>query len=319
LLCILIAGFSGANKSFYMFEAKTANLSISSSNLANFENLVGRGNGEVSSLTTAALTSASSTSTNITASDLGLADYYTVSLWNYCSITSTNKTCSKPAFNWAASTLNTTKLTSLTSSTGVNVTLPKEITSALKTFTTVNRWTEVVYIIALIATIVELIFGFFALCSRVGSCCTFIVSGVSTVAIMAASVMASVMDLSVVGALDSAGKAYGMKASFNTSWLTSTWLAVVFSLGGALFWMFTICCCAADHHSKGNRRSNMDTEKLIPTGAYQRVEEPYISGSYDASQQHGVYNTQQEYGIPMHQVKAPTGNAAYEPYSHTAI
>lgn len=326
LICILIVMLAGVtNHNLDMFEVNTKNLSISSNSLANLENLVKR---DLSHLTSAALENANAANAaatsgiNITAADLGLADKYKVSLWNYCYQTGSNTTCTKAKFGWASSALNTTAIESLASTTtGVKVTLPKELTASLKTFTVFSKWTDVVYIIAFITCVVELFFGIFAICSRAGSCLTFLVSGLSTVSIVAASVMATVQSSIVVGTLDSTAKAYGVKSSLNTSFLATTWLAAAFSIGGGLFWMFTICCCAADHHSKrSNRRSHADDgEKLIPTGAYQRVGEPeqYHNGAY-AGQQQGIYAPQQQYGVPTNS-KPMRGNGAYEPYAHAAI
>jgi len=326
LICILIVMLAGVtNHNLDMFEVNTKNLSISSNSLQNLENLVKR---DLSHLTSAALENANAANTaatagiNITAADLGLADKYKVSLWNYCYETGSNTTCTKAKFGWASSALNTTAIESLASSTtGVKVTLPKELTASLKTFTVFSKWTDVVYIIAFITCVVELFFGIFAICSRAGSCLTFLVSGLSTVTIVAASIMATVQSSIVVGTLDSTAKAYGVKSSLNTSFLATTWLAAAFSIGGGLFWMFTICCCAADHHTKrSNRQSRADdSEKLIPTGAYQRVGEPehYHNGAY-AGQQQGIYAPQQQYGVPSN-ARPIRGNGAYEPYAHAAI
>ena len=315
LVCLLIAMLAGiTDKNLDMFEVKTQNFSVSSSSLKNFEDLLKRepDTGHFSALTAAALNGAAtstSTSVNITAADLGLADSYKISLWNYCATTGSKTTCSKGKFNWASSELNTTNITTLASSTGTNVTLPKEIRDSLKTFTVVSKWTEVVYIIAFIASVLEIVVGLLGFCSRMGSCCTFIVSGFSTTAVIVASIMATVMSSVVVGAIESAAKAYGAKASLNTNFLAVTWLAAAFSIGAGLFWLFSICCCAADHH-KSKRRSAGDGEKLLPTGGsgYQRVEDPH---GFDANTAYGP----QTQGIHTHQ--QPIGRqGAYEPYSH---
>jgi hypothetical protein len=305
----MLAGVT--NHSLDMFEVNTKNLSISSNSLANLENLVTKR--FISDLTTTALSNANAAATagvNFTAADLGLADTYKVSLFNYCYQSGTNTTCTKAKFDWASSALNTTAIQKLASTTtGVTVTLPKELTTSLHTFTVVSKWTEVVYIIAFVTCVVELVVGLFGFCSRIGSCCTFLISGISTVTIIVASIMATVQSSIVVGAIDSVAKAYGVHSSINTSFLATTWLAAAFSIGGGLFWMFSMCCCAADHHKHSNRRSRAgDTEKLIPTGAYQRVGEPDHIHPY-AGQQQGVYAPQQ----PVR------GNGAYEPYAHAAI
>ncbi|PMD33835.1 hypothetical protein L207DRAFT_517863 [Hyaloscypha variabilis F] len=321
LICILIVMLAGVtNHNLDMFEVNTKNLSISSNSLANLENLITKRFTGLDHLTAAALNNAAS-GNNITAADLGLADTYKVSLFNYCYQTGTNTTCTKAEFNWAASALNTTAIEKLASTTaGVTVTLPKELTTSLHTFTVVSKWTEVVYIIAFVTCVSELIVGLFGFCSRIGSCCTFLISGISTVAIVAASIMATIQSSIVVGAIDSVAKAYGVHSSIDTSFLATTWLAAAFSIGGGLFWMFSMCCCAADHHKHSNRRSRGgDTEKLIPTGQYQRVGEPADHFHPYAGQQQGVYAPQQQpYGVPSNN-KPIRASGAYEPYAHAAI
>lgn len=328
LVCILMSMLAGiTNKNLDMFEVKTQNLSISSSDLTNLENLIKfkrdalpEDHPVVAHLTFDALNGAASTATssssvNITAADLGLADSYKVSLWNYCSKTGSKTNCTEAKFNWAASALNTTTIEKLASSTsGVTVTLPKSLTSALKTFTVFEKWTEVVYIIAVLTCAFEIFLSLFAFYSRAGSCITFLISGLSTTTIIAASIMATVQVSIVTGSIDSVAKAYGAKASINTSFLATTWLAVVFSIASGFFWTFTICCCASDHHSKKSRsRGGDDAEKLIPTGAYQRVHDDHTA----YPQQTGVYNNQ-AYATPAHNVKAERGGA-YEPYSHSSV
>jgi hypothetical protein len=324
LICILLTMTAGiTSKDLDLFQVNASGLSISSSSLSNLENLLKRNTTHFSSLTVAALTGGSSSSSsstiNITAADLGLADRYKVSLWNYCSQTGSNTTCTKGKFNWASDALNVTAIEDLASTTsGQNVTLPKELRTSLKTFVTVNKWTEVVYLIALLTCVLELVVGIFGFCSRAASCVTYIVSGLSTISIIIASVMSTVLGAITVGSIDSTAKAYGVKASLNTSFLAITWLAAAFSIGGGLFWMFTICCCAADHHSKSpkNRRSRggEDAEKLIPSGAYQRVDDTHYNG-----QQTGVYHNQGAFAVPTPNVKPTHNNGAYEPYSHAAI
>ncbi|CZT04461.1 uncharacterized protein RAG0_10899 [Rhynchosporium agropyri] len=364
LICILIVMLAGVtNRSLDMFEIQTANLSISSSSLANFADAVIKRNDDLSSLTIAGQAPnppppqrpdsfSSSTLTgqvpnppqrpdsfssstlaglapnlgdNITAAALGLADSYKVSLWNYCRTTGKDTTCTKAQFDWASTKLNTSTVEDSASSiTGKKVRLPSELRRALKSFKAVSKWTEVVYIIALIACVAELFMGLFGFCSRVGSCLTFVISGVSTVTIVLASVMASVQSSLVVGAVKASARSYGVQGSLNTSFLATTWLAAVFSIGAGVFWMMTICCCAASSgSSKRKSRGVDDAEKSMPTGAYQRVDDSQHNNQGYQGQQTGIYNAQQstEYGVPMHNVKpvARGGNGAYEPYSHTAI
>ncbi|RDL31111.1 uncharacterized protein BP5553_09900 [Venustampulla echinocandica] len=313
LICILIVMLAGVtNKNLDMFEIDVKNLSISSSSLLNIANGVKNAKREpvalpgdhFSGLTTQAL---GPNAVNITAADLNLADSYKVSLWSYCSTRGSETNCSKPKFNWATSATNVTELEQIASTkTNAAVKLPKELASALKTFTAVTKWTTVVYIIAIIATAVELVVGLFGFCSRVGSCVTYLVSGIATMSLIVATVMATAVSAIAVGAVKSVAKAYGVQASINTSFLATAWLAVAFSLAAGLFWLFSMCCCASDNHSK-KRNSHADKEKLIPTGNYHHIENPQQvhSGHYGAPS-----------GAPMY---GGRGNGAYEPYSHTNI
>ncbi|TVY40156.1 hypothetical protein LOCC1_G007430 [Lachnellula occidentalis] len=325
LICILIAMLAGiTNHSLDMFEVDTKNMSISTNDLANLENLAKRmaspepGN-PLSYLTQAAQSSATTlaehytSGTNLTAADLGLADSYKVSLWNYCSVTGSKSNCTKGKFDWATKATNITLLESVANAaTGSsNTTLPKTLKDSLKTFAVVTKWTEVVYIIAIILAAINLVMGIFAFFSRVGSCITWIVSGLSTVAVIAASLMATIESSIVVAAVKSTAKAYNVHASLNTSFLAVTWLACAFSIGAGLFWAFSICCCANDH--KKNRKSQGDSEKLIPGGTgYQRVGD---SHNFNNGQQTGVFNT----GVPLRNVQPQSHGGAYEPYSHAAI
>jgi hypothetical protein len=325
LVCIMIAMLAGiTNKSLDMFDVNTANLSISTNDLANLAHLTKRmaepGSSSLSLLTEAAQGPATTlaehyaSGTNLTAKDLGLADSYKVSLWNYCSVSGSETNCTKGKFDWATKATNITLLESVANAaSGVsNTTLPKSLADSLKTFAVVTKWTEVVYIIAIILAVVNLFLGIFAFFSRIGSCITWIISGLSTTAVIAASLMATIESSIVVGAIKSTAESYNVHATLNTSFLATTWLAVVFSIGAGLFWAFSICCCAADHH-KNNRRSLGDHEKLIPTGGYQRVDDPH---HFNNGQQTGVFNTG---GVPMRNVQPQRGNGAYEPYSHAAI
>lgn len=312
LVCILVVMLAGVtNKNLDMFEIDVKNLSISSSSLLNIADEVKNKREPValpadhfSGLITQAL---GPNAVNITAADLNLADKYKVSLWNYCSVRGDETTCTKAKFDWAASATNATELEQIASTkTNAPVKLPKELATALKTFTVVNKWTEVVYIFAIIATAVELVVGIFGFCSRVGSCITYLVSGIATTGLIVATAMATAVSGIAVGAVKSVAKSYGVQARINTSFLATAWLAVAFSIAAGLFWLFSMCCCASDHKSK-NRNSHADHEKLVPTGNYHHIENPQQvhSGHYGAPS-----------GAPMY---GGRGNGAYEPYSHTNI
>lgn len=301
-------------------QINTANLSVSTSELSSLVSTR-----DLSTLTAAA-TATITSGTNITAADLSLADSYKISLWVYCATTGSNNNCTSPEFNWAKEATNTTKLSDLALSVaGVSISLPDTITAALKTFSTVMYWAEIVYVIAGAVTAVELLIGFFALCSRIGSCCTFIVSAVSTVAIIAASVLSTVLASITVGSIKAVAEPYGVTGSINTSFLATTWIAAAFSLASGLFWMFSICCCKGGSSSNkyngaSSRFRDSDSHHgqapLVANaagfGGYERVHDPY------QPQESGT--TSAGYGVPMGQIRNHRQQqGAYEPYSHGAV
>lgn len=312
LVCLLIVGLAGvSNKSLFLFQINTQNLSISSTDLLSLATSKRDLSSSIISATSGGAT------TNITATDLGLADLYKVSLWNYCYTTGTTTVCSAPAFNWAANATNTTKFSSLaTTVAGVSIDIPEALSKALTTFATVSKWTEIVYIIAAAFVVIELLVGVFAICSRVGSCCTWLINGLSTIAVIAASALATAMASIVVGTMITIGKPYGITASINTTYLAFTWLAAAFSLAAGLFWLFSVCCCSPEHSARRDKhRSRAGDAVEKPFGGYQRVHDPFQPTAYGGNQESGVHHG---YNVPMGPIKGQRAGA-YEPYSHQAV
>lgn len=325
LICILIVALAGVtDKNLDMFDINTQNLSLSTNNLANLASLLKRSPEPVPVPVAAPVDitqaiNGALNGVNITAAELGLADSYKIDLWTFCSTTGTNTTCPKPKFNYAASAFNASAMEAHASSVaGQSVKLPSELTSALHDFQVLSKWTQIVYIVAFFATVAELVFGLFALCSRIGSCCTWIISGISTLAIILASVLATAGSAIVVGALDKVVKKFGVHAKLNTSFLAITWLAVAFSIAASVFWLASTCCCAPERRERNRNRRNFrgssDGEKLIGSGAlggngYERVGD--IPG-----QETGYTG----YSVPLQNFNKPTRveGAAYEPYRPAA-
>ncbi|KAK0734409.1 SUR7/PalI family-domain-containing protein [Lasiosphaeria miniovina] len=312
IIAMLVAGLAGvADKSLYMFQVNTTDLSISPLSVRKILNVRSpepQGFGlfhDVPSLINKEADDTSSKSTNITAADLGLFNLYDVGIWGYCYTPQNgSRECTKPQFNWATGALNTTTsgVNSLITSTGLNVTLPDGIMNAVQAFGTVSKWTQVVFIIAYVALGVELFFGAFANCSRAFSCVTFLVALVAMVAVCAAAALATATSVIVVGAVEGTAKFYGVKASFNTRFLAAVWIGAAFAIASGFFWLFTICCCKPDHTRK-NRERGPSAEKLM-SGPYQPLEV-----------QHGGYPQQYPQQYPQ-SYGAPQRDLAYEPYSH---
>ena len=329
LVALLVAGLAGvANKNLFLFEVNTTGLSISPSDAVG---IVTRSPDDIFTdpgLLTGSGAAGIAAGGNITAPDLGLYDLYQVSLWNLCYVTHNGSTgCSQPQFNWAVNAFNGTEnnFQQLSTLSGGMIDIPKAITDAITTFATIVKWTEVVFIIAYVALGVELFFGLCTSCSRAVSCLTWLVGTLAAVAVGGAAAMSTGIAAAVTGAVDGSAERFGVKASINTGFLAAVWIAVAFAVAAALFWIFTICCCAPDHSSRSSRRSNKrfldnEGEKLMPVGAYQPLHEPQQSGY---APQQGGFAAPQTYGYaPQYgnaRFGAPRSESAYEPYSHANV
>lgn len=323
LIAMLVGGLAGvADKGLYNFRVNLTDLQISPSQVSGILNGSAVPNLDDLNIDIPGIefVKRQEGARNLTTTDLGFYDIYDVSVWTYC-YTAQNGTreCNKAKFDWATNELNTTTgdINTLLTSTGLNVTLPDEISDAVELFGNAIRWTQIVFIIAYIALGVELFFGIFANCSRIFSCITWLVALFAAVAVGAAAGLATATAVIVVGAIEAIADEYGISADLNTRFLAAVWLGTAFAIGAALFWVFTICCCAPDHSSRrsgGSSPRHLDeNEKFIPRGgssdgtAYQRLSGPDAYNSGYAQQY-----PRQSYGPPQH-----TG--AYEPYSHARV
>lgn len=322
LVAILVAALAGvADKSLYMFQVNTTALSISPASISSLINKVTTRDPQTvgfhdEAAKAATSDSSSSKTSNITAADLGLYNLYDVNLWGYCYTPQNgSRACTQAQFNWAENALNTTKnnVNSLITVSGQNITLPTELTTAITTFGTVARWTQITFIIAIISLGIELFMGIFANCSRIFSCITFIIAGLATVAVCTAASLATAMSVVVVGAVEGSAKWYGVSAEFNTRFLAAVWIGAAFSIAAGFFWLFTCCCCAPDHSSRRSRKRGLENEKLIPNGSYQPIHDDhgYNNGfnNRHSGQQYGYTNAH----------AAPRRDMAYEPYSHANV
>ncbi|KAI1328985.1 hypothetical protein F5Y16DRAFT_139115 [Xylariaceae sp. FL0255] len=251
--------------------------------------------------------SGSAISGNITAKELGLGNVYTYSLWGMCTTGQDgNKTCTKAEFDWASKELNLTWVETFLKDLGQNDTIPKALTDGLNVYKTVNKWTEVVFIIAVIALALMFAVGLFSACSRAISCIVYIFSGFAFLAVTATAALLTATAVIIVGDVKVFGSHYGAKAAINWKFLAVAWIAVAAVLVASLFWLFSVCCCAPEHR-RSKRHHGSDGEKLLPGGAggYAPLSDPQHNGA-------GL-----GYGAP--QRGGARSDLAYEPYSHSRV
>lgn len=324
LIALLVATLSGVtHNSLYIFRVNVTDLSVNPSTIANLDGLINNlklnSRADIPAGNIPDLAAG-----NITAGKLGLDELYDVTLWGFCTTSHDGKReCTKSRFDWASEELNTTWIDNLGTVAGVKIKLPDEVQDGLKAFRALVKWTEVAFVVALIALGVELVVGVFSNCSRVVSCLTWLTAGIAAILVGIAAGLATAMGTVVVGTFEASARSYGVRSSIGGKFLAAAWIAFAFALAAAFFWLFTICCCKPEHrsrsghHGHSNNRHSNDGEKLLPSTAYAPLgNETQMSGAYGNDNQ----QSQLSRPYPSHPPRYPggTGRAdlAYEPYSH---
>lgn len=249
---------------------------------------------------------------NITAARLGL-DVYDMTLWGFCRTAGDGaRDCTKAQFDWASHYFNTTWLDNLGAVTGVKVALPCEVENGLHIYRTVNKWTEVAFVVALVALGLELLGGVLASQSRVASCLTWLAAGLATA-------LASI----VAGAVEGTARPYGVTATVGGPFLAAAWITFALAAGAAFFWLFTICCCMPEHcgsrspyRRAASKHRNTDSEKLLPATYAPLGNGHEMSGA-------AGHNANRHSHLGHHNAAQPPrypggSDMAYEPYSHRA-
>lgn len=248
--------------------------------------------------------------------DSTLADFYTIGLWGYCDgdISSgkfNTKTCSKPKAEYYFDPLLVWGL----NGTSIKDELPGDYNKVMKVYKSVSKWQFIAYVIAFVATALEILVGAFAICSRWGSCVTTLVAVVAFLFTTAASITSTVLFSIFKSSLGPALKAYGIYLDMGKNMFAATWLAVAFSLAAVLFWTFSVCCCSGrspyNHNSrhKGGITAEKAPYTYEPLGAGAAHAQPY-------GHQHST-----SYPPPIHPNEYPMTNTngrtnAYEPFRH---
>ncbi|KKY25179.1 putative integral membrane protein [Phaeomoniella chlamydospora] len=178
-------------------------------------------------------------------------------------------------------------------STSLEDLFPTALKKGLKIYQKVSHWMVIAYICAFALTLSEIVVGFFAICSRLGSLATTIVSSLSSLFIFASTLTSTILFATLTGTFNSVLKSYGIKASMGHSTFVATWLAVAFSWAAGFFWLLSVCCCSgrSPYHKNAERGRGLGAltgQRSIPAEKplynYERVESPYMSGA----QQSGV-------------------------------
>ncbi len=312
LVCLIIVGLGGTNKdnagfnNLYFFRANTSQIQVNSSILNLPSNPVTNNIPNINVI---------NGSSSPAASALGIKDFYHVSLWNYCSGDFSKNSsgqhndvvtfCSPHQNEFWFNPVDVWKL----NNTVADKFFSKELKSGLDTYKTVAKWMFICYIVAIISTIVEILVGFTALFSRLGSVATTIVSAVSSIFLIAFALTSTILYSTLTASFNTALKEYQIHGNLGRTIYVWVWLAVAFSLASGFFWMISSCCCSGrSDRIKGYGDGGRKGRRNAPYN-YERVESPYMGHSGNAPGYQAPLH-----GMPM-QNMGPK-RTAYEPFRH---
>lgn len=326
-ICLVMVEVSGWNKgvlpSYYFMKVNFTDMDISSTSTLDNTNTLALALQEVEN---------------------NLADVYEIHLWNYCSsdkrdgdITYCSKRQADYAFNpIAVFGLNKTTPTSTSSSSGALQSLESKVTGsinseeetllgkgakdALDVYRKASKAMFVLYAVSFWTTLATIILGITAIFSRWGSFLTWIFAVVSSILTLAAVALSTALFVALVEAFRGVFDPYNIHTQLGTHVLAVTWLSVLFSWAGTLFWLFSVCCCSGNPHHKSNKgglwnaeRKGMGYGEYNHGGqqrekGYDRASSPFLGHSDDADRVPlNAYPGQTAYG--------QTGS--YEPFRHT--
>lgn len=301
LVCLIIVGLGGTNKSnatfndLYFFRANTSSIVVDPRNLSLPEN----------ALTNAVIGEA----TTAVKDALHVYDFYHVSLWNYCAGNFTNGadnvTFCSPHTNefW----FNPVEVWGL-NNTGVDQFFSAELRNGLAAYETTTKWMFIAYMVALIATILEILVGFAALFSRLGSLATTLVSVVSSLFYIAFALTSTILYSVLAGTFNTALTKYNIHGNLGHNIYVAVWLGTAFSLGAGLFWMFSSCCCSG----RSDSIKGYGDPRPSRSHKYDRVSSPLPPAGGFAYGQPG-------YQQPSSHNMGPVGaqrQTSYEPFRH---
>lgn len=319
LILLIAVGLGGTNKNndglnnLYFFRATTHGIQANASNV------------DVPDFISRYL----NVSDTVGSSNVTVKDFYHVSLWNYCSgdlranrdfdkydaSKSDDVTmCSKRQSQFWFDPVEVWGLTG----TEADQLFSNQLRDGLKVYKSVAKWMVTSWIVAIIATAVEIVVGFFALFSRWGSLVTTIVSTVSSIFILSFALTATVLYSTLTGTFNHALKDYNIHGSLGHNIYVITWAAVLCSWVAGLFWLFSSCCCSGrSERIKGYNEpgKNRGSQAVHTPYNYQRVESPFLghSGNQQPSPSYQK-SPNPQLGVPMQSMGSRS--TAYEPFRH---
>lgn len=188
------------------------------------------------------------------ASELGLADFYTVGLWNTCEgkfkvdkdddkpIWKITK-CNKAKGDFYFDIIKILKESSTFRGNGEDD-IPKRLKDARSLSKRFHRVVLLCYVIAVIASVFTFLVGWFGLFSRWGSCVTLIFAEITMGTTFAGSLMATIIYQGYRGAFRLTRSKFGIDTEINGLVQALAWIAFGLAFVASFFWIFSSCCCS---------------------------------------------------------------------------
>lgn len=188
------------------------------------------------------------------AEELGLADFYTVGLWNTCegkfSIDKDDDKpvwkitkCGKAKGDFYFDAVKMLKEADEFKGDGEDE-IPKRIRDVRRLSRRFHRFVLFSYVIAIIASIIAFLVGWFGLFTRWGSCVTLIFVEVACGTTFVGSFFATLIMQTWRGAFRLSNKKFGIDVELNSIVQIFAWVAFLFTFVASFFWILSTCCCS---------------------------------------------------------------------------
>ncbi|KAI9726286.1 MAG: hypothetical protein M1828_001559 [Chrysothrix sp. TS-e1954] len=255
----------------------------------------------------------------------GIAAYYDIGLWNYCSAEDKTKGpnfCSpKKSGGYVFDPLDVWGI----SIDDIQDIVPKDWDKSINTYKSATHWLFIAYIISLVSSAVTIILGLLSFClHRVSSVITSISASITALLVGATAGTATAIYVILMGIVSEKLDRYGVHTSLGTRLYVITWLAAALAILASLLWTCG-CCCGGGRRNKredfGGRGRSTGPGWGNGSEAYQRLPSPSKEGAEHLLRpEYGSGNSYSGGGYPMqpwqqsgqnHQRSASVG---YEPY-----
>lgn len=177
----------------------------------------------------------------------GLSDHYTIYLRGYCQWNGNDEyaNCSSPKFMFHFDVVDIWGLDLNTTGVDLESLLTKGLRDGLSTYNKVSKAMSVMYIAALATLAATVLVGISAIFSRWGSFCTMFFAAAAGLFFLAGSGIAIALFAALKTALNKdLEKSYGIHTSLGQRVMVVSWIGTALAVGGAVFWLFSVCCCS---------------------------------------------------------------------------